>query len=266
MKKKLLLPLLSLLCLPSCGSTLLSNDYKPKADLPYVSRNGDAYINQESGYAVLQCDVSVSEAVSRASKTGETLIFYFYSSTCHFCEEVRAGFAEFLEDTDVKVLSYTYYSEPNYFTAVKQFEAITKESAEAFFDDWGTPLLFSYKDGVFSKIPLYGNHGSAKAVAKMMDGLYSFPYLYEFSTWEACESFLDKGYPIYLLDEGDSLPDVLKTNIQQSSKPFGYLFKSSLEEEGLKKLEASYGSASLLIDGKAIEKEDCSSYIEDYFA
>ena len=268
MRKKILLPLMTLLCLPSCGSgaALLSDGYKPNESLPFVARNGDSYISKESGYAVMQCDVSVKQAVSEAEKTGESLLFFFYSQTCHFCEEVRPSFAEFLEQTDVKVLSYTYSSTPDYFTAVRQFESISKESAEEFFSDWGTPLLFSYKDGVFSKIALYGNHGSAKSIAKMMTESYSFPYLYEFSSWETAKSFLEKDYPVYLLSDEEGLPESVRTNIQKSSKPFGCLFKSRLGEEELSELEGAYGSASLLIDGKGAKKEDCSSLIEDYFA
>ncbi len=267
--KKSFLPLaIPFFCLASCGSdgSLLSDGYKPNPDLAYIIRNGESYVNGESGYANLCIDQNPEKAIDCASSTGETLLVYFYSEGCHFCEEVKAGFAEFLEKTNIKVLAYSYTSSPNYHAAVSAFKAVAKENAEIFFKDWGTPYLFTYKDGEFSKVPLYGNHGSAKAVASMMDGLYSFPYLYELTTSEGISSFLEKGYPVYLLNEGEALPEIMKSSIQASTKRIGYVPKAKLSEEDLKNLNNSHGDPSCLLtsDGE-IKKENCSSYLASYF-
>ena len=212
-------------------------------------------------------DQSVVESANEAQETGETLLFYFYSQGCSFCEEIKDSFAEFLERTDIKVLAYTFSTAPNYTQAENEFKSIAEENAKVFFREWGTPLLFSYKDGSFTKIPLYGNHGSAKSIALMMQERYSFPYLYEFSSLSAAQSFLKKGYPVYLLNEEESLPDALLEEAKKSAKPFGFLPKSALGEESKQELEEAYGSYSCLLLGEAsIKKEDCSSYIEDYYA
>ena len=272
MKKRILLSTLPLLCLVSCqgssseSGSLLSDTYKPSASLPYAIRSGESFVNGEEGYANLCTGVDAAKSLSYASSTGETLIFYFYNESCHFCEEVKQGFAGFLEKTNIKVLAYTYTTSPNYFYAIDALKNLSKENGEDFFNEWGTPCLFVYKDGEFSKIHLYGNHGSAKVVAKLMEGLYSFPYLYEFTTLEGMNSFLERDYPIYLLNEGESLPEVMKSSFPTSSKKIGYLPKSLLSEEDLKELEEAHGDASCLLTGEGdIKKEDCSSYLTSYF-
>ncbi len=246
---------------------MLSDDYLPSADLPFIARSGEAYISKEGGYAVMSHDQSVAEAVEEASATGESLLFYFYSQTCHFCEEIKASFADFLEQTCVKVLAYTNATNPNFKTAVEQFKGLSEGNAEHFFSDYGTPLLFSYKGGEFDQIPIYGNHGSAKSIAKMMGERYSMSYLYEFSSLSAASAFLSQGYPVYLLGKGESLPDDLVSHIKTSNKRFGCLFKSRLSEDEISELDNSYGpSASLLFKDEGIKKEDCSSFIEEYYA
>ena len=272
MEKRILLSALPLLCLVSCQSISgddadsFSDAYKPDPSLPYVLRSGESLVNEEEGYANLREGVDTAKSLSYASSTGETLIFYFYNESCHFCEEVKRGFAGFLEKTNIKVLSYTYASSPNYLYAISVFKSLSKEATEAFFNDWGTPCLFSYKDGEFSKIPLYGNHGSVKVVTNLMESLYSFPYLYEFTTLKGMDSFLEKDYPVYLLNEGEELPSLIKTSIQTSDKKIGYVPKSLLSEEDLKKLEEAHGNAScLLTSAGEMKKEDCSSYLESYF-
>lgn len=268
MKKRILPFAIPFFCLASCGSdgSLLSDTYKPNPDLAYVIRSGESYLSGEKGYANLCIGQNVEKAINCANSTGETLLVYFYSEGCHFCEEVKAGFAEFLEKTSVKILAYSYISSPNYHAAVSAFKAVSKENAEVFFKDWGTPYLFAYKDGEFSKLPLYGNHGSAKAVANMMDGLYSFPYLYEFTTLEGINSFLEEGYPIYLLDEGEELPEIMKSSIQTSIKRIGYAGKEKLSDDDLKGLNDAYGESSCLLTSEGgIKKEDCFSYLASYF-
>ena len=223
-------------------------------------------VNEEEGYANLCLDQDPEKAIRYASSTGEALLFYFYSEGCSFCEEVKRGFAGFLEKTNVKVLAYTYTSSPNYEYVVNIFKTASKENAEAFFKDWGTPCLFTYKGGEFSKVPLYGNHGSAKAVASLMDSLYSFPYLYELTTLEGMNAFLQKGYPVYLLEDGEEFPEAMKSSIQTSEKRIGYVPKARLSEEDLTQLGEAYGESScLLTEEGIIKKEDCSSYLKTYF-
>ncbi len=260
--------MLPFICLASCGdeNSLLSSDYKPNPELAYALRSGESLVNGESGYANLCIDQDPVKEIQYASFTGETLIFYFYSSTCHYCVEVKEGFADFLEKTNLKILAYTNATSPSYHDAVDAFKTISKESAEAFFKDWGTPWLFAYKDGAFSRIPLYGNHASAKTVAKMMDRLYSFPYLYELTSFQGMSSFLKKGYPIFLLNEGEELPAIIKSSIQTSAKPIGYVPKALLSEEDLTKINKQHGESSCLLTSEGdLKKEDCSSYLESYF-
>ncbi len=245
---------------------MLSSSYKPNPSLSYALRSGESFMRGASGYANLCIGVDPAKALSYASSTGETVLFYFYSESCHFCEEVKQGFAGFLEKTNIKILAYTYSSSSNYNYAIEALKASAKENAEAFFKEWGTPCLFAFKDGEFSQIPLYGNHGSATAVAKLMAGLYSFPYLYEITTVEGLNAFLNKGYPVYLLNEGERLPEIMEKSIQNSVKKIGYIPKSLLSEEDLSDLEEAHGDSSCLLTNSGdIKKEDCSSYLQDYF-
>jgi thiol-disulfide isomerase/thioredoxin len=264
MRKKAFLLLLPLLCLPSCSK---SEPYLPNADLPFVLRNGEAILSDSAGYDAFMQGQDVKKAVSEAEQTGETLLFFFHKEDCSYCEDVKEGFAAFEGEYKAKVLSYTNVTSPNYRDVVDAFSTIVPKSDKGFFNGFGTPMLFSYKDGSLSKIELYGNHKSLRTVEKLMTGLYSFPYLYEFSLYSSISPFLAKGYPLYLLDSGETLPSYLTNNLQKSAKSFGLLAKSNLSEEEIASLEEAYGKETKIISsGGIIKKEGCASFCADYFA
>lgn len=268
MRKRFLLAFCLPLCLSACGDgvTLLGGDYRPQEGLPCVLRNGDAFASGEEGYDVLISGRSVAEEIKGAEMTGETLLFYFHSDSCSHCLTVKEGFASFLEQTDIKVLAYTDQTSPTFREASKEFASFSS-SAVPFFAKLGTPFFFSYHDGEFSKIELMGNHKTSRTVAKLMEKLYSYPYLYELTSYSSLSSFRSKGYPVLLLEEGGSFPEAVWENARTSQKPFGFIGKAKLSAEEKETIESAYGDSSFLIIGKeAYEEGDWEEEINRYYS
>ena len=266
MKKAMPLLLFPLLLLPSCSldQGVLSPEYQPNPNLGYVLRNGDAFLGGSISFAE---DPDLSLGGQRISK--EALLFYFSRESCHYCQEVRPGFDSFLEQTNIKVISLTNNSSPSYSQVASYLEAAYPEAGKAFFSDWGTPLLFALKDGEFSKIEIYGNHKNAGAVSKLLTPLYSFPYIYELSSFEKIPAFLEKGYP-FLICQSEEDFSLLYSFASSSKSPSGVLFKNKLSEENQAELVSRYGDSSRLLFQKknldlSSDKTGCASVLEDYF-
>ena len=266
MRNKSVLLILPLLCLPSCSNQgeLIS----PSSEVDeFVLRNGDLFAEGKTDYPFLIENVDVSKASSEA--TGETLLYYFSSETCSFCQEVKDGLYSFLEETQLKVIGLTTTTSVSYNDAIVRFKNSYPESATAFFKSWGTPLLFSFKDGQFNKLEIYGNHKNKNAVAKLLNGKFSYPYIYEFSEESSLNYFLDQGYPVLLLDEKNSWEDFYKA-AKLANKKSGLAIKGKFSSEAQKEFSKTYGEGSRLIFGEHNlsfdeEKEGCVSLLKSYF-
>lgn len=266
MRNKSVLLILPLLCLPSCSNQggLISPNSEVKE---FVLRNGDLFDSPGTDYPFLVESVDVSKVSSEA--TGETLLYYFSSEACSFCSEVKDGLYSFLEETDLKVIGLSPTTSISYNDAIARLKNSYPESAAAFFKSWGTPLLFSLKNGQFDKLEIYGNHKNKNAVAKLLSGKFSYPYIYEFTKESSLNHFLDQGYPVLLLDEDDGWGDFYDA-AKLASKKSGLAIKSKFTSESQEDLSRKYGEGSRLILGERNlslneEKEGCISLLKSYF-
>lgn len=264
-KEGLILALLPLLCLASCkeGQGVLSPSYVPNPSLPYLLRDGEAYLGNASGGLVEEPSSSLKEA----SLTGESLLYYFSRSSCSYCQEVEPAFSSFLEKSSAKVISLTEKSSPSYSSAVSFFELNFPE-AKPFFSNWGTPLLFSFQDGHFEKLELYGNHKNEQAVAKLLSG-FSFPYLYELSSFEGVSSFLGDGFPILLCLSKESYASIFSW-AKSSTKKAGVLFLDKLNASEQEEIRLAFGEGErFLWKGRNVEisksREEYLSLLQEYF-
>ncbi len=260
-----ILALLPLLCLSSCQGSVgvLSPSYAPDPSLPYLLRDGEAFLGFISGGVAEEPSLSLK----KASLSGETLLYYFSRSSCSFCQEVEPAFSSFLEKTSARVISLTEKSSPSYSSAVS-FLQLSFPEAKPFFANWGTPLLFSLKDGHFQKLELYGNHKNEQAVSKLLSG-FSFPFLYELSSREGTSSFLGEGYPVLLCQTEESYSSMM-LYAQSSRKKAGVLFLDGLPSSALEAIEGEYGEGErFLWKGEnadiAKNREGYLSLLEEYY-
>ncbi len=178
--------------------------------------------------------------------TGETSIYYFSSESCSFCQEVKDGLYSFLQESSVKINGLSPSTSPTYNDIVTRFKLAYPEAATAFFKSWGTPLMFSFKNGSFAKIEIYGNHKNKNGVAKLFSGLFSFPYIYEFTSEDSLSSFLSEGYPVLILEDATCWEEFFEL-AKLSSKKSGILIKDKLPASAKKDIEDKYGLGSLLL-------------------
>lgn len=266
MKKAAPLLLFPLLLLPSCSleQGVLSSDYSPNPELNYVLRDGNAYLGGETPFVE---DPNLS--LRGQNLSGESLLYYFSRPTCHYCQEVEPAFSAFLKATDIKVISLTDSTAPSYAAVASYLEATYPDSGRDFFRDWGTPLLFSLKGGEFHKIEIYGNHKNEAAVSKLLTPLYSFPYIYELSSFRQIHSFLDKGHPVVIAENSEDF-SLLYSFASSSQKKTGVLFKNKLSEGEQASLTSLYGDGGRLLYQSSNldlvnDKEGCSSSLRRYF-
>lgn len=267
MNKKAFLFVLPFLCLGACSnSNELISPFEDTEE--FVLRNGELWHEANTEYPFA---VESNEVANIGSEiTGETTLYYFSSETCSFCNEVKGGLYSFIEDTSLKIIGLSPTTSPSYNDAVTRFKLSYPDTAGAFFKSWGTPLMFSFKNGEFAKIEIYGNHKNKNGVAKLLSGLFSYPYIYEFKTESSLSSFLGQGYPVLLLESKDCWNDFYEF-AKLSHKRSGVLIKNKLASETISDLEEKYGSGSRLIFQKenvamTAEKESAITLLKSYFA